>query len=101
MNINVYIIYDADGVNEPPVYGVYTNEEDAIKACEQIAKTMTEECFATNPEESGLVREYDEKHIYNECLSSLAIQVLPYGFNRFTFESDILIPEIELELRGK
>ena len=97
MNINVYIIYDYEGVNESPVYGVFTDLDEALKACKEIAKTMTEECFSTDPKESGLDREYDEKAVYNSCLRSLAIQVLPYGINRVAYESKIIIPEIELK----
>ena len=97
MNINVYVIYDYDGVNEKPVYGVFTDLDEALKACKEIAKTITEEYFSDNPEESGLDREYEEKAIYNDCLRSLAIQVLPYGFNRVAYESKIIIPKEELK----
>jgi hypothetical protein len=72
----LYIIYDADGVNQLPVYGVYDNEEAATKAIDEIVEKMVEDCLAEDPAESGLDKS-DRNWLKKDCFNSLAIQTLP------------------------
>ena len=52
MNKPLYIVYDADGAHEPPVYGVFTSMEDAIKGCDWLVEQFVKECLETDPKES-------------------------------------------------
>ena len=92
MNKPLYIVYDADGVNEPPVYGVFTSYEDAVKACDWIVEQLVQECFAEDPAESGLDVETDRKWVEKDCRNSLAIQVISTGINKVELVSNIDYP---------
>lgn len=86
----LYIIYNADGVHEPPVYGIFDSEMAAEEACETIVNLMVEECLAEDPIESGLDREIDEAWLRKECRNSLGIQVLDNGINKIHLSSEVL-----------
>ena len=43
MNKPLYIVYDADGVHEPPVYGVFTSMKDAVKSCDWLVEQFVKE----------------------------------------------------------
>lgn len=89
--MTLYIIYDADGVHEPPVYGVFNSKEAAEEACEVIVNLMVEECFAEDPIESGLDKEIDKEWIRKDCRNSLGIQILDNsGINKIHLSSKIL-----------
>lgn len=86
----LYIVYDADGVHEPPVYGVFDSKEAAEAACETIVNLIVEECFAEDPVESGLDEEIDKEWLRKDCRSSLGIQVLDNGINKIHLSSEVL-----------
>lgn len=92
MSKPLYIVYDADGVSEPPVYGVFTSYEDAVKACDWIVEQLVAECLAEDPVESGLDAETDRKWVEKDCRRSLAIQVISTGVNKVEFVSKIEYP---------
>lgn len=86
----LYIVYDAEGVHEPPVYGVFDSKEAAEEACEAIINLIVEECLAEDPAESGLDREIDEAWLRKDCRSLLGIQVLDNGINQIHLSSEVL-----------
>ena len=88
----LYIIYDADGVSEPPVYGVFTSYENAVKACDWLVDRMVEECLAEDPEESGLDAEIDKEWLIRDCRRCLAIQTIASGINKVELISEIKLP---------
>ena len=92
MNEPLYIVYDADGVHEPPVYGVFTSMEDAIKGCDWLVEQFVKECLETDPKESGIDPEYDLELLRKDCRMSLAIQTLSAGINKIELLSDIESP---------
>ena len=89
MNEPLYIVYDADGVHEPPVYGVFTSKKDAIKGCDWLVEQFVKECLETEPKESGIDPEYDLEWLKEDCRRSLAIQTLGVGINKIELISDI------------
>lgn len=88
--MTLYVIYDAEGVCEPPVFGVFNSKEAAEEACETIVNLVVEECFAEDPIESGLNREIDEAWLRKDCRSSLGIQILDSGINKIHLNSEVL-----------
>lgn len=90
MENKLYIVYDADGVHESPVYGVFDSEMAAEKACEAIVNLIVEECLAEDPVESGLDEEIDKEWLRKDCRNSLGIQVLDSGINKIHLSSEIL-----------
>lgn len=95
MNKPLYIVYDADGAHEPPVYGVFTSTEDAIKGCDWLVEQFVKECLETDPKESGIDPEYDLDWLRKDCRRSLAIQIIGAGINKIELLSDIESPYIE------
>jgi hypothetical protein len=95
MENKLYIVYDADGVHEPPVYGVFTSLEDAIKGCDWLVEQFVKECLETDPKESGIDPEYDLDWLRKDCRNSLAIQTLSSGINKIELLSDIESPYLE------
>ena len=93
MENKLYIVYDYDGVNSTPVYGVFTSLEKAVAACKEIVEDMVCDCLAEDPKESGLNKEYDEDWLRGDCLRSLGIQVLSYGADKIHYNSTIELPE--------
>lgn len=91
----LYIVYDADGAQEPPVYGVFTSMEDAIKGCNWLVEQFVKECLETDPKESGIDLEYDLDWLRKDCQRSLAIQTLSSGINKIELLSDIESPYLE------
>ena len=88
--MTLYIVYDAEGVCEPPVFGVFNSKEAAEEACETIVNLVVEECFAEDPVESGLDREIDKEWLRKDCRSSLGIQILDSGINKIHLSSEVL-----------
>lgn len=93
MENKLYIVYDYDGVNSTPVYGVFTSMEKAVEACKDLVEDMVCDCLAEDPKESGLDREYDEEWLRKDCLRSLAIQVINNGLDTKNYCCTIELPE--------
>ena len=91
MNESLYIVYDADGAHEPPVYGVFTSMENAIKGCDWLVEQLVKECLETDPE-------YDIEWLKKDYRRSLAIQTLTTGINKIGLLSDILKIKIAIKL---
>ena len=91
----LYIVYDADGVHEPPVYGVFTSMKDAVKSCDWLVEQFVKECLEADPEESGIDPEYDLEWLKKDCRRALAIQTLSAGINKVELLSDIELPYLE------
>ena len=89
----LYIVYDAEGASEPPVFGVFTSMDKAIEGCKEIVETLVKECLAEDPKESGLDKEYDEAWLRKDCLRSLGIQVHDLGLDKVSYISTIELPE--------
>ena len=88
----IYIVYDWDGANEAPVYGVFTSYESAVKACDWLVDQMVAECLAEDPKESGLDAETDKEWLIKDCRRSLAIQTIVSGINKVELASEIRLP---------
>ena len=95
MSKPLYIVYDADGVHEPPVYGVFTSMENAIKGCDWLVEQFVKECLETDQKESGINPEYDLNWLRKDCQRALAIQTLNSGINKIELLSDIESPYLE------
>ena len=95
MNEILYIIYDVDGIHEPPIYGVFTSMKDAIKACDWLTEQFVKECLETDPKESGIDPEYDLEWLKKDCRRALAIQTIGAGINKIDLLSDIESPYLE------
>ena len=78
--LKLYVVYDAEGANDKPIYGVFQYKHLAEAACELLAKKWTEDLFAADPKETGL-DESDRPWVEQQCLAGLAIQELN-GINR-------------------
>ena len=76
----IYVLYEIDGASKEHVLGVYNSEEALAAAKKRIATEWTEDCFAVDPKESGLIREYDYDRIYKECCDTLKVATFA-GFN--------------------
>lgn len=88
----LYVLYDADGVNEGPVYGVFSSYDKALKAIEWEAVKMVDEMLRDNdPEDSG-IDESDRGYLLKECKASFAIQCLYGGIDRIGCKSKIKHP---------
>ena len=81
MGNKLYILYDADGVHEAPVYGVFTSYDAAEKGANMLVEKMVKDCLAEDPKESGIDPEYDMDWLIRDCRESLAIQILEDGLN--------------------
>ena len=95
MNEPLYIVYDADGVHEPPVYGVFTSMKNAIKGCDWLVEQFVKECLETDKKESGIDPEHDLEWLRKDCRRALAIQTLGSGINKIELLSDIKLPYLE------
>lgn len=95
MSKPLYIVYDADGVHEPAVYGVFTSMKDAIKGYDWLVEQFVKECLETDQKESGIDPEYDLDWLREDCRRSLAIQTLSSGINKIELLSDIESPYLE------
>lgn len=71
----LYVVYDAEGANDKPIYGVFQYKNLAEAACELLAKKWTDELLAADPEETGL-DETDRPWVERQCRAALAIQEL-------------------------
>ena len=89
MNKPLYIVYDADGAHEPPVYGVFTSMEGAIKGCDWLVEQCGKECLETDPKESGIDPERDLEWLKKDCQKTLAIQTIGAGMNKIELLSTI------------
>ena len=83
----IYIVYDIDGANEAPVYGVFTSYESAVKACDWLVERMVAQCLAEDPKESGLDVEINKEWLIKDCQRSLAIQTITSGINKVELAS--------------
>jgi hypothetical protein len=81
----LYILMDAEGCNENPVYGVFTKYEYAQKAADWLVKKMVEECLAVDPKESGIDAEFDTPWLERDVRNSLKIEPIPTGLNKVMF----------------
>ena len=81
MENKLYVLYDADGVNTDPIYGVFTSYTKAREALETVVKKIVEECLAVDPAESGLNSDIDKNWLEWDCRNSLGIQIIEEGLN--------------------
>lgn len=88
----LYVVYDADGVNSTPVYGVFTSYKSAVKACDWLVEQMVAECLSEDPKESGIDAETDKEWLIKDCRRSLAIQSIVSGINKVELDSKIKLP---------
>ena len=81
----LYVLVDADGANENPVYGVFTKYEYAQKAADWLVKRMMDDCLAVDTEESGIDVEFDLEWLEKDIRNSLKIDPLPCGLNKLLY----------------
>lgn len=81
----LYILMDAEGCNENPVYGVFTKYEYAQKAFDWLVKRMMDDCLAVDPKESGIDIEFDLEWLEKDIRNSLKIDPLPCGLNKLLY----------------
>lgn len=81
----LFVLYDADGVNDEPVYGVFSSKEEAIKAREELVEIFIAECLKEDPVESGIYTEDDMQWLRADCEASLGIQELSLGINKLHY----------------
>lgn len=81
MENKLYILYNTEGINEDPVYGVFTSYDKAKEALDKVVEKMVEECFAVDPAESGLDPDIDRNWLEWECYNSLAIEIINGGLD--------------------
>ena len=79
MENKLYIVYDYDGVNTTPVYGVFTSMEKAIEACKDLVEDMVCDCLAEDPRPSY---QDEPERIYGMAFGGYEI--------KFRVEQDIL-----------
>ena len=60
--------------DEPIIYGIFSSEEKLNKAKEDIINMIIEAVFETDPKESGLDREIDEKWVRRDAEETLFIK---------------------------
>lgn len=73
-----YVVYDKDAGSETTIYGVFNSMKKAYDATMRLAFRMTEDCFAVDPEESGLIKEIDYETVFRECKDSIGIKAIEY-----------------------
>ena len=95
MSEPLYIVYDADGANETPVYGVFTSYESAIKGCDWLVEQFVKKCLEIDPKESGIDPERDLEWLKKDCQKTLAIQTIGAGINKIELLSTIKSPYFE------
>lgn len=88
----IYIVYDADGASETPVYGVFTSYESAVKGCDWFVERMVAQCLAEDQKESGIDPELDKQWLIKDCRNSLAIQTIVSGINKIELVSEMKMP---------
>lgn len=81
----LYVLVDADGVNENPVYGVFTKYEYAQKAADWLVKRMMDDCLEVDTKESGIDVEFDLEWLEKDIRNSLKIDPLPCGLNKLLY----------------
>ena len=86
----LYIVYDADGASEAPVYGVFTSRRRAFEAIDEIALRCVEDMLANDPKETGVTEE-DRDWLIKDTKNSFAVQVLS-NVNVIEYNSDIRRP---------
>ena len=81
----LYILVDADGVNENPIYGVFAKYEYAQRAADWLVKRMMDDCLAVDTKESGIDVDFDLEWLEKDIRNSLKIDSLPYGLNKLVY----------------
>jgi len=87
------MVYDLDGVHEPPSYGIYSTEAKAREAIEKLTNEIVDEMMADDPRETGLEAD-DRDWLINNTRSAFAIQVLEGGIDTAVKDSEIIYPYI-------
>ena len=84
----IFVVYDLDGCNQPPAYGVFTTLERARSAIEALTQSAVRGLFAAPVEETGLTED-DRPRIERETRESFGIQVLKNGINGLHYLEEI------------
>ena len=71
----LYVLYDADGVSEKPIYGVFTEYDFAIQAKKDLAIKWADESLAGDPVETGLDTN-DRDWLIKDYESAIGIQAI-------------------------
>ena len=71
----LYVLYDADGVSDKPIYGVFTEYDFAIQAKKDLAIKWADESLADDPVETGLDAN-DRDWLIQDCESAIGIQAI-------------------------
>ena len=87
----LYVVYDSEGANEPPCYGVFISRRDAIEAIDKLTHDFVEEILAAPVEETG-VTENDRDWLIKDTRKSFAIQILHNGIDSLHYQCDIESP---------
>jgi hypothetical protein len=71
----LYVLYDAEGASEAPIYGVFTSYDYAEDAANELCIKWVDEALAEPAEETGLTAD-DRDWLIKTCRKSLAIQMI-------------------------
>lgn len=71
----LYVLYDAEGVNSKPIYGIFTDYEFAAQAKKDLATKWADEALADDPAETGLDAN-DRDWLIKDCERIIGIQAI-------------------------
>ena len=89
----LYMVYDLDGVHEPPSYGIYSTEVKAREAIEKLVNEIVDEIMADDPRVTGL-EAGDRDWLVRDTRRAFAMQVLEGGIDTAIKDSKIIYPYI-------
>lgn len=87
----LYIVYDSEGVHNPPCYGVFSSYEEAKKIIDKLTEDYVEEILAAPAKETG-VTEDDREWLIKNTRKSFAIQILHNGIDAIHYHCNIESP---------
>ena len=87
----LYVVYNTNGVESTPVYGVFTSRRKAFEAIDEIVLKCVNDMLADDPKETGL-SEDDRSWLIKDTKSSFAVQVLHNGIDAIHYSCDIENP---------
>ena len=85
------MVYDLDGVHEPPSLGIYSTEAKAREAIDKLVEEIVNDAMADDPRITGL-EAGDRDWLVRDTRHSFAIQVIEGGIDTAVKDSEIIYP---------